>query len=158
MALVAACCVVVMNGVVGLRSPAPVQRRTAVTDQDVTAVSALAEAFARVYAGWEPETTERRARELDAFGDVPDGWGEGGADDRVQTVAWTVVRDVERIGSRRALVTVTAGTSGGRLDLTVPVQQDARGRLFVPHAPAVVGPAPVSAGCRRSPLTRGRRP
>lgn len=109
-------------------------------DHDLAAES-FAEAFARAYLTWDGSRPEERERRLAAF--LPstldaDG-GLAPADESTREVAWTTVAGARRHG-RRTIVTVTAATSEGTLHLSVPVERDGRGFLYVSGYPALVGP------------------
>jgi conjugative transposon protein TcpC len=104
----------------------------------------FAESFARAYLSWDAAAPERRERALGAY--LPEGAandagltpGEGAT----QSVEWTTVAASER-DAGRTLVTVAAQTTVGLTHLTVPVDRDVHGLLYLAGYPAVVGPPGV---------------
>jgi Conjugative transposon protein TcpC len=121
--------------------PAATPRVERPTEHDLAAES-FAEAAARAYLTWDGSRPEERERRLAAFlpGTLDADAGLAPADDSTQEVTWTTVAGARREG-RRTIVTVTAATSeGGTLHLSVPVERDPRGFLYVSGYPALVGP------------------
>jgi len=141
-ALTAAIALLALGGlrgaIAGRPAPAAATVRAAAPIAD-PAVSAFAEAFARAYLRWGDE--DKRARSLAPF--LP-SWLDSDAglrpgDRDVQRVAWTAVTGSEA-HEARTLVVVAAQTSAGMLQLSVPVERDKRGFLYVSGYPAIVGP------------------
>jgi hypothetical protein len=105
----------------------------------------FAEAFARAYLSWDASDTEARERHLAAF--LASGLDADGGlvlDDRAdQQVLWTTVAGASTRGDHTN-VTVSAETSSGSVNLSVPVERDPRGFLYVSAYPALVGPPAVN--------------
>jgi Conjugative transposon protein TcpC len=121
---------------------------------DDLAASSFAEAFARTYLTWGEDEAERE-RLLAPFlaaGLEPDG-GLRPAAGASQQVLWTAVAGAERVGSR-TLVVVAVRTTAATLELSVPVERDDRGFLYVSGYPALVGPPASAAGA----VAPGERP
>lgn len=148
---IAAVCLVASLCAAGVRASLD-PRRTAVARQPVARTvqadlpaEAFAQAFARSYLTWSPNTSDRHEAAVARFApnSLDAGAGLRPPSRGSQTVRWTVITGDSVRGSTR-LITVLVGTSGGDLTLAVPVQRDARGLLSVAAYPALVGPPPAN--------------
>jgi hypothetical protein len=101
---------------------------------------AFAQAFTHAYLTWNANDPNQQqaalapfiSNALDQGAGVQPGPGS-------QTVEWTYVVG-EHAEAGETLVTVGAQTTAGLVYLSVPVERDSRGFLFVPDYPAFVGP------------------
>jgi hypothetical protein len=152
--LIVASVVLVLAGLSAIVSPrrpdaAPIRSEPAM---DVRA-QAVAEAFARAYLSWDSDTPELHERAVGRFvGTATDpSAGLVVPSTGSQRVTWTgVVSDVAA-GDRQRTITIAAETTRGPLHLAVPVRRDARGLLYVPAPPAVVGPPALATKGADSP-------
>lgn len=110
------------------------------------AAESFAEAFTRAYLTWDPARPEQRDERLATYvsGELDQGAGLAPPRDAAQEVQWTATVGDRRDGPRRRTITVQAQTTDDLVYLTVPVERDRRGFLFIAGYPALVGPPAVN--------------
>jgi hypothetical protein len=113
-----------------------------VVDHNDLMAESFAEAFARGYLTWDARQPELHERQVASFvsSALEPGAGFTPPDRGAQAVVWTAVLQDLTISKRRRLVTVAAQTTGSLYYLSVSVERDRHGLLFVSHYPALVGP------------------
>jgi hypothetical protein len=121
--------------------PSPPRDRPAIAGNDLSA-QGFAEAFARAYLTWDAARPADHERQVAAFISEALDPGAGLSLPRrgAQTVLWTAAVQDRRVGGRGRLVTVAAETTESLLYLSVRVDRDPRGFMFIGRYPALVGP------------------
>jgi hypothetical protein len=137
--LIAVLCISGLRSAVAGRSEVRVPERTGPT-QDLGAES-FAEAYARTYLTWDAAHPDQHDARVSAFvSDALDpGAGLALPARGTQAVLWTAVSQDRILASGHHLVTVAVETSSGPFYLSVPVDRDGRGFMFVSGYPALVG-------------------
>lgn len=133
----------------GAMKPAPAPPRTA--PRVDFGAAGFAETFARVYLSWDSDRPEHRDRLLASLTaeTVDAGAGLQPPEGVNQTVTSASAVHQER-RSATTIVTVAAEAGRETVYLAVPVTRDAKGLLYVPAPPAIVGP-PVAPRAKRAP-------
>lgn len=142
--------VIAILALAGIRAivagPPPVPPAPKVEAPGDLAAESFAEAFTRAYLSWDPAAPEQRDERIATYvsGELDAGAGLSPAQNTAQEVQWTATVGDRRDGPRRRTITVQAQTTADLVYLTVPVERDKRGFMFVAGYPALVGAPAVN--------------
>jgi hypothetical protein len=113
-----------------------------VASKNDLAAESFAEAFARAYLTWDGDRPEQHEQQVAGFisSALEAGAGFTPPHRGAQSVLWTAAIHDVRLRKQRRLITIAAQTTGPLYYLSVSVERDRNGFLFVPGYPALVGP------------------